>query len=173
MLEYAKLYEEEVNKLHFSLVDDKKYQYYFVGYFDIPTLEKDEWNKICRVSTIDGIVIGYLQANINRSSVIVSDLLLWSIARSYKEYKVFEKDLMSFILILLRKYPVIQWMVIINNPVRKKYQRFVKAVGGNIVGIQHKCARIGNEYMDEELYEIISSPEIIKKVEQLRDRIKL
>ena len=172
MLKLAYLYQEEIKQLFAKTCDNPKYKYYHLGYFDFPKIEDNEWNKIQRVSMYEDSVIGYLSASVNRTNNIIDSLCMLSDTISIKEYKEFEKDIFDFFLILLRQYPTIQWTVVTNNPVKKKYEKFVKYVGGDIVGIHHKSARIDDQLLNEELFEIISSNEVINKIKELKQRIK-
>ena len=171
MLELAKLHEEELKKLAGKVLIDDKYKYFNVGYMNLPEPTMDEWNNLCFVSYSDR-VIGYFNAAVNRTHGIINSLAIWSTAASLKEYKVFEKDLLEFFIYCLKRYPVIQWSVVTENPVKKKYRRFIQTINGNIVGTYHKCCKVYNEMLDEECYEVISSPEIIQKIEKLKERIK-
>lgn len=171
-LKYALLHKDELVNLAGTILIDDKYKYYNIGYMTLPDPKDNEWNNLCFVSYTDK-VIGYLDASVSRTNNIITSLDIWSVASNMKEFKVFERDLLDFMVYCLKRYPTINWSAIVNNPVRKKYRKFVKAVGGGIVGICHKWQLIQNELADAELYELLSSPEVIKKVEYLRDRIKV
>ena len=171
MLKSAYLYQEEIKQLFAKTCDNPKYKYYHLGYFDFPKIEDNEWNKIQRVSIYEDKVIGYLSSSVNRTNNIIDSICLLSDTSGIKNIKQFEKDIFDFFLILLRQYPTIQWVVVVNNPVKKKYEKFVNYVGGNIVGIHHKSAKVDNELLDEELFEIISSKEVINKIKELKQRI--
>ena len=153
-------------------MDDSRYKYCYIGYFSLPPIEHDEWNYIPRVSYSDR-VLGYFKATISRANDIVSSITIFSVAKTYKEFKIFEKDLLSFFLKLLERFPTIMFAVVIGNPVRKKYRKFIEYVGGNIIGISHKSARVGLELLDEELYEIHAEPNTIEKITELKERIKI
>ena len=172
MLKPALLFKEELNEIIISTWDNPKYKYYHIGFFDTPNVETSEWNNIRRVSLFNEKLIGYLSAYVDRTNNIISNLCLLSVASSFKEYKEFERDLLLFMENLLQNYTVIQWNVVYDNPVRKKYEKFCKVVGGNIVGIHHKSAKIGLQMLDEELFELLSSEQTLSKIRLLRERIK-
>jgi len=171
MLAHPKLYETELKQIA-ALTIDKKYKYYHAGYFTMPTVEDDEWNKIQRVCLCGDKVIGYFNGSVSRTHCIISNIAIFSIAQTYKEFKCFEKDLLSFFLLLMESYPTILWTVVYDNPVRKKYEQFCKAVGGHIVGVYKQSCRIGKDLVDEEALQIISTPETITKVKELIARFK-
>ena len=172
MLAHPKLFENELKQIA-AVTIDEKYKYYHGGYLSLPTIDDDEWNKIQRVCLYKDKVIGYFNANVNRTHGIISNLAIFSVAASYKEFKCFEKDLLSFFLLLLKSYPTILWTVVYDNPVRKKYEQFCRAVGGHIVGVYKQSCRIGKTLMDEEALQIISTDETIEKVQELIDRIHM
>ena len=171
-LKHAILYKSELDDLAAEILVKDKYKYFNLSYFSLPTVDRDEWNNITFVSYTDK-VIGFFSASVSRANDIISNVSMWSAASTYYEYKVFEKDLLSFFLYLLKRFEVLSWEVITKNPVRKKYRKFTESVGGNIVGIQHGRYKIFKERVDAELYELFSSSEVIKKVTKLRDRIKV
>ena len=171
MLKHPKLYETELKQIA-AQTTEEKYKYYHGGYLSLPTIDDDEWNKIQRVCLCGDKVIGYFNGNVNRTHGIISNLAIFSVASSYKEFKCFEKDLLSFFLLLLESYPTILWTVVYANPVRKKYEQFCKAVGGHIVGVYKQSCRIGKTLMDEEALQIISNEETITKVRELIKRFE-
>ena len=173
MLKAAIPHKEEVSLIHSCTWDIPKYKYYHIGYCSTPEIDIDEWNKVQRVCIADDVVIGYFSASVNRTCRIITGISVISIAKTYRQYKIFEKDLLKFFLILLEKYPTIQWCVCVNNPVRKKYEKFCEVVGGNIVGTYHKSSLVQNNLEDEEVFELLSTPETISKVKSLMERINI
>ena len=171
MLEFAKLHEEELRNIAYKVLLDPKYDYYNLGYFSIPEIPDNDWNYIKRVS-YKYRVLGYFSAGVDRNNGIISSLAVWSCASDYKEYKEFEKDLLDFWLHISNFFSSIHFSVVIGNPVQKKYRQFIKAVGGNIVGVTHKTALIKGELRDEELYEVIVTPETKDRIKKLRERFK-
>lgn len=171
MLEPAILHKDEIQLILARTWDVKKYKYYHIGYNAAAEIDTDEWNKIQRAIIDDKLCIGYLHANVNRTHGIITNLGAISVADNYRRYKIVERDLLSFFLLLMDKYPTIQWSVCYDNPVRKKYEKFVQHVGGNIIGVFHNCCRIGLELRDEEMFEIFSTPESISKVKELKERL--
>lgn len=172
MLKLAKLHEQELQRLAGTILIDDKYKYFNCAYLNLPEPKFDEWNECMFVSYTDK-VIGYMNANVSRVNNIITNIAIFSDAKTYNEYKVFEKDLFEFFLYLLKRFSTIQFSVIVNNPVRKKYRKFIEVIGGNVVGTFHKSVRIQNELLDEEYYEVFSSKEKIEHIKNLSDRIKI
>lgn len=172
MLVHPKLYETELKQIA-AITTGKKYKYYHAGYFTLPTVDDDEWNKIQRISLYNDKILGYFSGGISRTHCIISNIAMFSVASSYKEYKCFERDLLSFFILLLESYPTILWTVVYDNPVRKKYEKFCEVVGGRIVGVYKQSCRIGKDLKDEEAFQVISTPEVIENIKKLRDRIKI
>ena len=171
-LKHAKLHEQELSRLAAEVLVEDKYKYFNVGYMALPDIDKDEWNNIQFVSYTDK-VIGYIAASAGRTHNIVTNIQVWSAASTYHEYKVFERDLLDFFIYLLKRFDLIEWTVVTENPVKKKYRKFVKTVGGGIVGTIHSRYRIHRRRMDAEMYELLPLDEVIEKVKQLRDRIRV
>ena len=149
MLVFAKQYEEAWKSIARSICLDEKYRWYNTGYIYIPNFDDTDWDNIRRLSlTEDGKIIGYFNAAVDRTNLVITNVAMWSVASTYKEYKTFELDLLKFIKSLFSFYSI-QFTVTIGNPVQQKYRKFVKMIGGDIVGIRHNCLYIEGERYDE------------------------
>ena len=118
-LKYALLHRDELRNLAGTVLLDDKYKYYNVGYMTLPDPKDNEWDNLCFVSYTDK-VIGYFNASVGRTNNIIVSIGIWSVASNIREFKVFERDLLDFLIYCLKRYPTLNWSVCVNNPVRKK-----------------------------------------------------
>lgn len=175
MLKFAKLYEKELTQLYYNNITDVKYQWINCNYNGALEINNDDWNTIQRVSLDNETsnIIGFLEGRVVRSCNKISELLIFSNANTLREYKIFEADLLDYMIYLLTNFRKLEFSVVVGNPVRKKYHQFLKVVGGRVIGTYTKSCRINGQLYDDERYELISTPEVISKVKELRSRIKI
>lgn len=171
MLKAAKLYEKELQEIYYNVIDNPKYKYISCNYVSSLEIAPDEWSTVQKISYKDR-VIGFFQADICRSIRKISEVKVFSIAKTLEEYKVLEKDLLKFVLYLLDNFTKIEWSVIIGNPVQKKYRQFAEKVGGRVVGYYMNSCLVQGEYMNDERYELLSTPETKQKVKSLLKRLE-
>ncbi len=107
---------------------------------------KDEW-----VSVVDGQVIGYLCALIDKSTRSVADI---SVA-SFIKHPQYGYDFVAFIKYIRRHYRFVRWAAIDGHPNQKAYETIIRRYGGRIVGVFKKKIRLHDgKLYDEKWYEI-------------------
>jgi hypothetical protein len=157
MLKPAYTYKDKLQEVYNSIIFKDKYKYYnFNNYWEYEVkLSTDSWNNIEMVS-IDknGNVIGFLKANIERSTEKVSSL---GVINFYDKNIVFSRDLYQFLVDLFNTYNFrkIEWTVVIGNKAEYMYDRIVNKYGGRVVGVKRCSTKlIDGKYYDVKLYEI-------------------
>lgn len=160
MLELASKYKEELYQLFMNAWRQEKYKYLNCNpYSFISALTNDEglnntWNKHHFVSTHNGKVIGYITYSIQRSDNRVFGL---EIVNFTDNSSVFAIDLMRILrnMFELYKFRKINFLVVIGNPIEKKYDGIVLRYNGRIVGIRKNHIKlIDNKYYDVKEYEV-------------------
>ena len=158
MLEPAIKYRDQLENVQYDTWFNDKYKYWnsdvFYGSMQIDT---DTWSRHQFVSVNNGVVIGYIEYSISRTSNSVSSL---SIMNFSDNKIVFGKDLIQALEDIFEKYKFrkINFSVIIGNPIEKSYDRMIKKYGGRIVGIYKDDAiLIDGKCYDRKLYEILAS----------------
>lgn len=71
---------------------------------------------------------------------------------------VFGNDLMQMIDDIFCKFNFrkMTFTVVVGNPIERSYDRLVKLVGGNIVGVyEHHVKLMDNQYYNEKIYEVM------------------
>jgi len=114
-------------------------------------MEKDDWNKIQKVSVLDGNVIGYFSATISQVTNSVSEVS--AINFGHPRF-TFSKDLRDFLL-SLSKFNKINFSVVVGNPIESMYDKYVGSVGGRVVGTFNNDVKLINGRLaDRKWYEI-------------------
>ena len=170
MLKFAKLYEQELIKIHLNTITQSKYGYVNTDYLCGIKIDEDDWNYVQRISLYNDKIIGYMHGSTSRASNRIVQLNIWSVAGTLKEYREFELDCLNFLLYLLNNFRKIEWTVCVNNPVKKSYRKLIKELNGSVVGISQQVHLINGKYEDEELYEIMSTDEVKLKLQDLITR---
>jgi hypothetical protein len=114
--------------------------------------DKSEWSSIKRVSVDDKHnVIGSLYASIKQPEHFVKQFGMINFDRNNN--RTFVKDVVTFIDQLFMKYDFykLRWSCITDNPATKLYYKFIKDVGGRIIGIADKEILL----MDNKLYDVV------------------
>lgn len=158
MLEPAIKYRDQLENVQYDTWFNDKYKYWnsdvFYGSMQIDT---DTWGRHQFVSVKNGVVIGYIEYSISRTSNSVSSL---SIMNFSDNKIVFGKDLIQALEDIFEKYKFrkINFSVIIGNPIEKSYDKMIKKYGGRIVGIyKDDAVLIDGKCYDRKLYEILAS----------------
>ena len=174
MLHPAKLYEDELNKKHISTWYDDRYQYYHgICHNKIDIYDNDD---MCRqfvsVDEQDN-VIGFISYNIDWSS---RNCYHFSVISYDINNKIVIKDTITAILDIFYKYKFnrLEFRCYDANPVARSYNRFIKNIGGNFIGIAHEIfmcndGKLHNQY----LFEILKHDINIDYVRKLCKRFKL
>lgn len=159
MLERATKYKEELRRLFMDAWRKEKYKYLNCNpYSFMSALTNDEgldntWNRHHFVSTHNGKVIGYITYGIQRTDNRVFGL---EIVNFTDDSSVFAIDLMRVLrnMFELYKFRKINFLVIIGNPIEKRYDKLVEKYNGRIVGVREKHIKlIDNKYYDVKEYE--------------------
>lgn len=158
MLKLAYEYESELNYLIQNIAFNDKYKYYnYSSWWNYSIiLDKDSWNNIQLVSiSKDNEILGYFSARFNRSDNKISGLSVINFCN--KDNIVFSKDMYKFIVSLFYKFNArkVEFSVIVNNPIEKMYNKFIKKYHGHVVGKSKKSVQLENGvFYDEKFYEI-------------------
>jgi hypothetical protein len=112
-----------------------------------PDFRKAEW-----VSLVDGKVVGYFCAIIDKSTYSVADIS----AANFDRHPQYSRDFLCFLKRLRRQYRVIRWACVAGHPNERFYGLVCKHYGGRKVGVFTKKVRLhdGRLY-DEAWYELI------------------
>lgn len=168
----AKLYEEEIKRKMWEIWYDEKYQYYFGGEWRRDFSLADRDNSPCEHSfaVLDngGELIGFIAYSV--------DLEL-RIAQRFGAIN-FSEDRLSFGMALKQVIQncfvkfgmeVVEWCVVVGNPIEKNYDRMCERFGGHIVGIKHRRAKdmAGNPH-DFKTYEILRE-DFLKAIKRVAD----
>ena len=160
MLERANKYQEELYKLFMNAWRNEKYKYLLCNpYSHIECLTSkngldNTWDKHHFVSVYNGQVIGYISYGISRTDNRVYRL---EIINFTENSMVFGMDLGKVLVNIfeLYKFRKINFMVVIGNPIEKKYDKLVERYNGRIVGLRKKHIKlIDNKYYDTKEYEV-------------------
>lgn len=158
MLKLSYTYKEQLNNTYQEIVFQKKYRYYNYGsWWDYNIkVEDNSWDNISMISIdISNNILGYFNADINRSSNKVSSLGIMNFVD--KNNIIFSKDMYKFIIDLFIKFNMrkIEFEVVIGNPIEKMYDKYVTKYGGKIIGISKEAIKLDdNCYYDVKHYEI-------------------
>ncbi len=153
MLVSASEYKQELSKLWTKYSTHPDYLYWNVDLNYNPLAEirntdfrKDEW-----VSIIDGKIIGYFCALIDKSTRSVADI---SIA-NFERHPKYGYDWIAFIKYIRRRYRYVRWAAVAGHPAERAYESILHRYGGRIVGVFEKKIRLHDgKLYDEKWYEI-------------------
>lgn len=107
---------------------------------------KDEW-----VSIIDGKIIGYFCALIDKTTRSVADI---SVA-NFTDNPRYGYDFIAFMKYMRRRYRFVRWAAISGHPKEKDYEAILRHYGGRVVGTFKKKIRLRDgKLYDERWYEI-------------------
>jgi len=128
-----KLWNVDINYSPYSGIRDADYR-------------KDEF-----VSMVDGRVVGYLCAIIDKSTRSVADIS----AANFEKHPEFNVDFLRFLKNLRHRYNAIRWACVSGHPNERFYSVICKRYGGRKVGVFTKKIKLhdGRLY-DESWYEL-------------------
>lgn len=169
MLKNAILHNEELQKIYYDICTQEKYDYLNPNYHRDLTAKADDWETIQRVSYC-GKVIGYMSAEISRGANKIYEMYVFSVAQKLTEYREYTRDLLDFILYLLKRFRKIEFCVTTNNPAMKHWDRFIEEVGGFVVGVNHESCYISGQLVNSKHYELFNWQDTIEKIQQLRNK---
>lgn len=155
----AKIYEAEIKAKMREIWYDEKYQYYFSSRwrrdFSLNDEKSDYPRMAFAVLNDKDVLIGYISYFIDDSLNIAQ----WFGAINFSDDKyTFGKAINQVIIDCFMKYgiEVLEWGVVIGNPIEKSYDKLCKKYGGNIIGIRHKRAKmLSGKIYDDKIYEIL------------------
>ncbi len=153
MLVLATEHQAELNRLWAQYVSHPDFLLWNVDLTYNPQAEirnsdfrKDEW-----VSVVDGRVVGYLCALIDKSTRSVADIS----AANFEKHPRFSIDFLLFLKNLRRRYRCIRWACVAGHPNEKTYAAIIKRYGGREVGVFKKKIRLHDGHLyDERWYEL-------------------
>lgn len=135
MLELAYPNKIELEKKFQEIAFVDKYKYYWNNSYISHEIDlsKDSWSSLDFVSKKDGVIIGYIGANIDRTAGFVSGLRVINFGEKSIE---FSKDFHKFLSDLFLKYSFhkINFSVVIGNPAEAMYDRLISKYGGTVAG---------------------------------------
>jgi len=156
MLEPALKYESQLQQLFLDRWYDPKYMYYNnYSWRDQFKVATNNWEYMEFVSTLNGEVIGYFNAKIDRDSLVVTNI---GAVNFYDMNFVFAKDFAKFLrnLFDVFKFRKIRFTVNVGNPIEPTYDKLAIRYGGRIVGIwKAEDKLMDGTYSDRKLYEIM------------------
>jgi len=160
MLDFAMSHENDLMRLIRKTWLRPEYKFYYQGsYYEELEIDESTWGSIQMVCSGQyGVVIGYLEATINRDSNKVSNISLVRFNND-KDYSiVWAKDVSTFLenLFKIHKFRKIEFYVIVGNPIEQQYDRFVKKHNGRIIGVSKEAIKLWDgKYYDKKMYEIM------------------
>lgn len=173
MLTGAWAYKTELENISSDILCDPNYKWLQCGYSEIFTIENSDWNLVQRVSVHGPKLLGFLQAKVARCDNTVTQVTIFSnYLKRLEHFKIFEKDLLLYMADLLGTFRKVCWSVAVGNPVERSYDKFIKLVGGRVVGTKLKELRIKGDYYDEKLYEVLDTRAAKNAVLALLERRK-
>ncbi len=134
-LELAFPHKVELYQLFAQASTDPKFKYYFANGYHIfeSQIDGNDWDNVQMVSVIDGEILGYFNAAINRAPRYVHQL---GCINFTDDPFVFSRDLMGFIGRLFEYYQFykICFSVLVGNPSELLYDKAVDKLGARVVG---------------------------------------
>ena len=158
LLQYAKIYENDLKNLFYKIAFDPNYMYaLFTPWRNDFELPDSTYDYHSFVSLDSGKIIGFIAYNINRNtnSVYKLQIINFYNDRSY----IFGKDTIICIKDIFEKFNFrkLSFDVIIGNAIERTYDKLVIKHGGKIVGIREKEIKlIDGKYYDIKEYEILA-----------------
>jgi hypothetical protein len=158
ILQAAYLFKDELDKCRAKLGFDDRYKYYEYGYAEYTIKPEDNsWNAIELVSVDrDNNIVGYFKANICRTANFVSSLTIINFNETPNF--TFGNDLKQFFLDLFYKFNFnkISFKVVVGNPAKNMYDRFIDKYGGRSLGIMREEVKLWDgQLYDVKIYEIL------------------
>ena len=155
----AKLYENEIRHKMWEIWYDEKYQYYF-GDIWRTDFSLNDRNAECprmafAILNEQNELIGFIGYFLNTEVQVAQQFG----AVNFSDDKIsFGKALHQVIKECFLKFgvEVLEWQVIIGNPIEKSYDKLCQKFGGHIVGIRHHRVKdMSGQIRDEKIYEIL------------------
>lgn len=157
MLKPAIQYREQLEEKLKAIFFDEKYKFLFAdGYPEMFEIKNDAWTYIQFVSVYEDEVIGFIEYQILRSSRNARGLSIIG----FNNNPIFAKDLIQAIDDIFNKYKIhkITFLVAIDNPVTKTYDKYIEKFGGRVVGVLKEHWKLWDgKYYDVKEYEILGS----------------
>jgi hypothetical protein len=117
-------------------------------------IEDTDWSFIQRASvSADGVLLGYVSADIDRDNREAMNLLAVSFVEHSVEWAI---DLRAFVRGLVAEFEVVHWCTVAETPNAAMYRRAVEKAGGRVVGTFARRGRLpGGRLVDVEWYELL------------------
>lgn len=164
MLENARKYEKQLNEKMWDTWYDPAYQFYWIGrdHSNVTFQNSDKYERqfvsIDPHASEDKRVIGYLSCYVNINTNAIDGLGAINFVPSMYGKNIFGRDLWQFVddLLMRDKFNRLQFGVVVGNPAEAMYNKYVKKLGGRVVGIfRQSCLGAKGELLDEKVYEIL------------------
>ena len=123
-----------------------------------PVLSEKTWDYVQLVSVVDGGVVGFFSAEIDRPPRCVSEMGWVNLAG--KPSFAFARDSSRFLRALFEEHGMfaVRWTVVVGNPAEKMYDRLVANRGGRIIGFERGAVVLQDQRRyDRKRYEILAS----------------
>lgn len=169
MLKYAKPYENELKIIFNEIAFDMHYKYGLMSvYREELKIPESTWEGHHFVSIHNDKIIGYISYGIDRIQELAYNFAIYLFNEKY--CYTFTKDVLTVVDDIFSKFGFrkLNFSCAIGNKPEIEYDRFVKRVGGRIVGYREKEVRlIDGQYYDLKLYEILATNYLEKRREKI------
>jgi len=163
MLDFAFKYKEELNKLYLEkVVGNSYYDYWYsTDYhrsFNLDIVDST-WDLLQNVSLVNGKVVGYVSARIDRYIRKVDSLSMFNLYPEKFSF-TFINDIRKFInnLFVVEQVTKINFCVHVGNPAERIYDKFIEKFGGRVVGYYEDDVLIMNKKLvNVKIYELKQS----------------
>ena len=146
-------------KLANTVMQPEKFYLSVNGYTDYSLdLKEDTWSNIQLVSVCNNDVLGYFDAQVNRTPRYIRQL---AVINFDNKLFTFGKDFGAFMELLIYQYKFdkICFSVAVGNPAEKMYDKEVNKLNGQIVGVfKNHYQTPDGKIHDCKWYEIVSLP---------------
>lgn len=159
MIDNAYNHQEQLKKIFAAEIERPENFWYTVANWINYEMkvEPTNWDKIQRVSVLNGEIIGYMEAGCDRGQMKVNHI---AAIRFKKWSPVFVKDLLTFVdsLFTEQHFYKISFGVTNGNPAKKFYDKMIEKLGGRVVGVQkEEVLKIDGKRYDFTLYECLQT----------------
>lgn len=132
--------------------DPSRLRFYRVGAASswVPTIEDSDWNAIQRAVVLDGRVLGWCSASVDREALTVTQIGAVSFGYSLP----YARALGEFMCSLRREFRAIRWTCVVGNPAAAGYRRWAERAGGGEVCRLLSYAIIDGRPVDAHLFQV-------------------
>lgn len=144
----------ELNALMANKYDHEDGAFATSGYFS--TIDNvDDWSRITRVSMLEGKILGYFKATVDRHSNVIGNIA--TMCFEEKEFMTYLKDLRKFLELLLRQFRKVCFSCYESNAkALKVWKKITKEYKGRYIGYYENDALINGKYENAHFFEILN-----------------